>query len=46
MEIKLEHTRREILKNSLLVAGLGVIGLPDRRRVLMRNPQRLRSCCA
>lgn len=24
----------------------GVIGLPDRRRVLLRNPQRLRSCCA
>lgn len=24
----------------------GLIGLPDRRRVLMRNPHRLRSCCA
>lgn len=24
----------------------GVIGLPDRRRVVMRNPHRLRSCCA
>ncbi len=24
----------------------GLIGLPDRRRVLIRNPRRLRSCCA
>jgi CRP/FNR family nitrogen fixation transcriptional regulator len=24
----------------------GVIGLPDRRRVLLKNPHRLRSCCA
>lgn len=24
----------------------GLIGLPDRRRVLVRNPRRLRSCCA
>ncbi len=29
MDMKLEHTRRDILKNSLLLAGLGVIGLPE-----------------
>jgi DMSO/TMAO reductase YedYZ molybdopterin-dependent catalytic subunit len=29
MDMKLEHTRRNILKNSLLLAGLGVIDLPE-----------------
>ena len=29
MEIKREQTRREILKGSLALAGLGVLGFPE-----------------